>query len=130
MSTFGKQAPKGRRKYIEIKREIDRKMGNKMVLDRVRRGEYKLRTGEADLNERRTELYADQFEDEIQDVVEDINEREDLGFDERDVKNQAKSLHRQMKEGKERMQMLTKKKREEVEDDEDEKDKKKRRLFF
>jgi len=129
-------------KLIEIQREIDRKMGNMMVIDKIRSGAYRLKTGEAEQHEMRDKFYSERFDDEFKGIVEHVNEEEGLGLQDYQMRNHASNLQRQMSEGRKTLSFWVRgedkgKKREEStaknksedEGEEDEKDKKKL-LFF
>ena len=87
-------------KLIEIQREIDRKMGNMMVIDKIRSGAYRLKTGEAEQHEMRDKFYSERFDEEFKGIVEHVNEEEGLGLQDYQMRNHASNLQRQMSEGR------------------------------
>ena len=128
---------------IEIQREIDRKLGNMMVIDKIRSGAYRLKTGEAELHEARDRFYSERFDDEFQGIVEHVNQEEGLGLKDYQVRNHAQNLQRQMSEGRKTLSFWVregekqkgeedaeKKVKGDEKDEEEEKEKDKRRLLF
>ena len=118
MGNISEARPLNEKKRIEIRREIERNLGNRMVLDRIRQGEYKLKTGEADPERTRTELYPEvqDVEGELEKVVREIDREEGLDLEDHDVSMHTKDLQRQMKSGRRRMQILVRQKQENKEE--------------
>lgn len=120
-------------KLIEIQREIDRKMGNQMVINKVRSGAYRLRTGEADLNEARDRFYSEKHDEEFRELVRHVDEEEGLGLEEYEVRNHASNLQRQMSEGRKSLSFWAREKKGEPgnsEDEREDKKKDKKKLLF
>lgn len=121
-------------KLIEIQREIDRKMGNQMIMDKIRSGAYRLKTGEAREGELRDSFYSEKHDQEFRQVVRNVDKEEGLGLEEYEVRNHAENLQRQASEGRKSLSFWvrekkgTEAKKEKKEDDEEKKEKKK--LFF
>lgn len=108
-------------KLIEIQREIDRKMGNRMIIDKIRAGAYKLRTGEASVEESRGSFYAERYDEEFKQMVKHVDEEEGLQLKENEVRNHAQNLQRQMSEGRRNLTFWVKEKgvaKKDKEDDE------------
>lgn len=92
-------------KLIEIQRRIDRKMGNKVIFDKLRAGEYRLRTGEANLYEEKSSSYAEQLDKELGGIVDRIGEDEGMEFGENEANRHVELLQRQMDEGRKTLVM-------------------------
>ncbi|GEM_PF-1144544 len=90
-------------KTIEIQRRIDRYRGNKMLLSKIRSGAYQLKTGEAGYKDRRQCLYADQFDNEIDEFVDEIDKEEKLRLTQSEKRRNAKELKNQIHEGKSKL---------------------------
>ncbi len=119
-----------KRSYIEIKRAVDRKLGNKMILDRIQHGEYKLMTGESNPGHGADGMYADKVENEIKEMVEQINEEEKLDFSESDIRSKSKDLKRQVKEGRKDIRINTKDRDADKKGDVSDADEKKKKRFL
>ena len=124
-------------KLIEIQREIDRKMGNQMIIDKIRSGAYRLKTGEAGEHELRDSFYAERFDEGFRDMVRHVDKEEKLGLDEYEVRNHAENLQRQMSEGRKSLSFWAREKKGEprkIEEEKGEKgeeeEKEKKTLFF
>lgn len=90
-------------KTIEIQRKIERFKGNKMVFNKLRQGAYQMRTGEAGGIKERTSLYADQFDDEIDEFVDRIDREEELRMNSAEKKHNARELRKQIHEGRSKL---------------------------
>lgn len=97
-------------KFIEIQREIDRKMRNEVMLDKIKSGEYRLRTGEALVLEARAGFYSDKLDKEFEDIIKHIDQNEKLDLNDREIKGHANELKRQMNEGRDKLTMRVKEK--------------------
>ncbi|MEA1926445.1 MAG: hypothetical protein U9M90_04405 [Patescibacteria group bacterium] len=117
-------------KLIEIQREIDRKMGNEIILDKIRSGEYRLRTGEALALEDRPSFYSDRFDKEFEDIVKYIDQNEKLDLNNREMKGHANELKLQMDEGRDKLTMRIKEKDGKEKSGESGKEKKRKKSFF
>lgn len=85
-------------KVINIKREIDRYRGNKMLFSRIKQGAYSLRTGEPMGD--RTMMSAEEGKKEVDEFIDRIDEEEELELSRAEKVNNARTLKNQISEGR------------------------------